>query len=645
MRRLSMRLFVVASRRCRGRPRGLRLALRLLLAGRPREGGGDEGLPRRRPAALAPGQLARPRLRLPRHRRPATRDRARRARRHAARRPRGDGGRRARTAPARLRRRERLCNHALHGTGLAGNTASPVHRLDPRAKVIGLLGLTVVAVTTPLSAWPVYVACAVVLAAVAAFAGVGPRTLWRRAQFLIPLVLFVAVFLPFVRGGEQVELGPLSVSREGSPPLPPSRSRPRSAPSSAILLGATTTFPSTLRALEALRVPRLFVLIAGFVYRYLFVVVDEVQRMRAALAARGYRPRSALHAAAVGRVATALFLRTHARGERVYLAMLSRGYDGSDARPRRRSASAPPTSSSCAAVAVAPAADTHARGTRMSCALHARDLRYRYPDGARRCGARPQASATASASPSSAPTAPARRRFVFHLNALLQGSGQLEVAGITVGGKTVRELRARVGLVFQDPDDQLFMPTVREDVAFGPLNQGLDARRGAGTRRRSARRRPHEPRRRPRPASALDGRAPACRDRDRPRDAARAARPRRADRQPRPTRPPRAPHRARPASSARCSSSPTTCPFAAELCERAVILSRRPRSSPTAPARPSSPTSDCSPRTTSSCPPASTRAVSTDATENPRRRDSPDPQLQTEAALASATRSGGARRA
>ena len=51
--------------------------------------------------------------------------------------------------------------------------------------------------------------------------------------------------------------------------------------------------------------------------------------MRAALVARGYRPRNALQAAAVGRVATALFLRTHARGERVYLAMLSRGYAGS----------------------------------------------------------------------------------------------------------------------------------------------------------------------------------------------------------------------------------------------------------------------------------------------------------------------------
>jgi energy-coupling factor transporter ATP-binding protein EcfA2 len=62
---------------------------------------------------------------------------------------------------------------------------------------------------------------------------------------------------------------------------------------------------------------------------------------------------------------------------------------------------------------------------------------------------------------------------MLHLNALLTGSGTLEVAGLRVGADDVRDLRARVGLIFQDPDDQLFMPSVREDVAFGPLNLGL----------------------------------------------------------------------------------------------------------------------------------------------------------------------------
>jgi cobalt/nickel transport system permease protein len=63
-------------------------------------------------------------------------------------------------------------------------------------------------------------------------------------------------------------------------------------------------------------------------YRYLFVIVEELGRMRSALAARAYRPRHALHAGALGRVATATFLRTYSRGERVYQAMLARGYAG-----------------------------------------------------------------------------------------------------------------------------------------------------------------------------------------------------------------------------------------------------------------------------------------------------------------------------
>jgi cobalt/nickel transport system permease protein len=102
---------------------------------------------------------------------------------------------------------------------------------------------------------------------------------------------------------------------------------------SAVLLNATTPFPSVLRALEALRVPRLLVLIAAFTYRYLFVVVAEMGRLRAGLLARGYAPRNALQAGAVGRAASVLFLRSHARAERVHMAMLARGFTGSMPRP------------------------------------------------------------------------------------------------------------------------------------------------------------------------------------------------------------------------------------------------------------------------------------------------------------------------
>jgi cobalt/nickel transport system permease protein len=217
--------------------------------------------------------------------------------------------------------------HDLHATGVAGDPRSPIHRLDPRAKLIGFAGITVVAVSTPLSAWPAYVACGLALFAVAALARVGPATIWSRARIVLPLVLFVAVFLPFVRrGGAMIELGPLTVSEAGLATFATVSAKAVLGTVSAVLLGATTSFPDVLHALERLRAPRLLVLIAAFMYRYLFVIVDEVRRMRAALAARGYRPRHALQAGAIGRVATALFLRTYERGERVHLAMLARGW-------------------------------------------------------------------------------------------------------------------------------------------------------------------------------------------------------------------------------------------------------------------------------------------------------------------------------
>jgi cobalt/nickel transport system permease protein len=222
----------------------------------------------------------------------------------------------------------------LHEMGVAGDPASPVHRLDPRAKILGLAGITVVAVSTPPRLWPVLAACALALATIAAAGRIGPGVIWTRARLVLPLVVFVAVFVPFVRGGEQIDLGPVDVSREGLTTFFAVSSKALIGTVSAVLLGATTSFPDVLHGLDRMRAPRLLTLIAAFMYRYLFVITGEVRRMRVALASRGYRPRHALQAAALGRVATALFLRTFERGERVYVAMLARGYTGTTPRLR-----------------------------------------------------------------------------------------------------------------------------------------------------------------------------------------------------------------------------------------------------------------------------------------------------------------------
>jgi cobalt/nickel transport system permease protein len=221
------------------------------------------------------------------------------------------------------------CIRELALTGTAGRAGSPVHRLDPRAKLLGLAAVTVVAVTTPLSAWPVYVACAAVLAAVLGVARIRPRDVLRRVRPVLLLVVPVVAVVPFVRtGGATFAVGPLTAHEAGLAVLAGVTAKTTLGACSAALLTLTTSYADVLRGLEALRAPRTLVLIATLMYRYLFLIVAEVQRMRAALAARAYRPRSVARAGTMGRVATALFLRSYERGERVHLAMLARGFDG-----------------------------------------------------------------------------------------------------------------------------------------------------------------------------------------------------------------------------------------------------------------------------------------------------------------------------
>jgi cobalt/nickel transport system ATP-binding protein len=71
------------------------------------------------------------------------------------------------------------------------------------------------------------------------------------------------------------------------------------------------------------------------------------------------------------------------------------------------------------------------------------------------------------------PNGAGKTTLVLHLNGILAGDGDVTVTGLPVTKPNLREIRRRVGIVFQDPDDQLFMPTVHDDVAFGPANFGV----------------------------------------------------------------------------------------------------------------------------------------------------------------------------
>jgi cobalt/nickel transport system ATP-binding protein len=113
----------------------------------------------------------------------------------------------------------------------------------------------------------------------------------------------------------------------------------------------------------------------------------------------------------------------------------------------------------------------------MTCAIDARGLRYRYPNGHVALSAVDLHVEHGERVALLGPNGAGKTTLMLHLNGLLMGEGELSVAGLPMTRAALGELRARVGLVFQDPDDQLFMPSVVEDVAFGPLNMGLDRAR------------------------------------------------------------------------------------------------------------------------------------------------------------------------
>ena len=110
----------------------------------------------------------------------------------------------------------------------------------------------------------------------------------------------------------------------------------------------------------------------------------------------------------------------------------------------------------------------------MSAGVSVRGLRFAYPDGRRALDGVDLEVAPGERVAVLGPNGAGKTTLVLHLNGTLTASGgTVAVGGVAVEKATLREVRRRVGLVFQDPDDQLFMPTVHDDVAFGPANLGL----------------------------------------------------------------------------------------------------------------------------------------------------------------------------
>jgi cobalt/nickel transport system permease protein len=216
-----------------------------------------------------------------------------------------------------------------------GSEDSLIHRLDPRAKIVAAAALVAIAVSTPPRHLAAFAAYGGILLWIAAIARVSVLRGLLRAACVLPFSILAAFWLPFHVGGNAVRvLGLFSVSADGLWLLAAVVMKSFLGASAALLLIATTSFGQLAQGLRGLGSPVIFVDLLGLSYRYIFVLAEEAWRMQRAVVLRGYRPRWLPQAVIVGRMIGGLFLRSYDRAERVFGAMVLRGYSGIMPVPR-----------------------------------------------------------------------------------------------------------------------------------------------------------------------------------------------------------------------------------------------------------------------------------------------------------------------
>jgi cobalt/nickel transport system permease protein len=216
---------------------------------------------------------------------------------------------------------------------------SPVHNLDPRLKVIVTIAFILSNALLPDGAWVAFGLGWLFILMAGAISGLGIGFTFKRSFIALPFAM-AAITVLFSIPGQPVTtfrflLWDLTITDAGLLRFVSIVIRSWLSVQMAILLVAVTEFPKIIHALTHLRVPAILTTIISFLYRYLFVLVDEVMRMLRArqsrsAAAPGLRSGGSVRwrARIAGHMAGQLFLRSYERSDRIYNAMLARGYKG-----------------------------------------------------------------------------------------------------------------------------------------------------------------------------------------------------------------------------------------------------------------------------------------------------------------------------
>ncbi|MEN9692628.1 MAG: cobalt transporter component CbiQ [Actinomycetota bacterium] len=202
-----------------------------------------------------------------------------------------------------------------------------IHDLPPHLKLVAAFSFLLIAVLTPASNYPSFAGYFAIVFALIIAAKLPIGTALKRMVVEIPFVIF-AVLMPFLGKGPFIEIAGLTVSEPGLNAGISVLLKSTLGVLISILISSTTNVRDILHGLAHLKVPALLINIATFMLRYSAVITDELHRMKTARESRGFIAKGPRDWKIVAQVAGALFIRSYERGERVHLAMLSRGFNG-----------------------------------------------------------------------------------------------------------------------------------------------------------------------------------------------------------------------------------------------------------------------------------------------------------------------------
>jgi len=193
------------------------------------------------------------------------------------------------------------------------NIESILRYIDPRIKIITFILFILFIILTPANSLGAFGLYLVIILALALLSKIPFYFILKKSLTVIPFVLMIALFAIVSKDTDKF----LNIFIKAY-----------LAVLCMILLVSSTPFAVLLKALERLRFPKLMVMIISFMYRYIFVIEDELDKMKMAKESRSCARSKWLENKALANILGVLFIRSYERAEAVYLAMCSRGFDG-----------------------------------------------------------------------------------------------------------------------------------------------------------------------------------------------------------------------------------------------------------------------------------------------------------------------------